>query len=254
MPHLVLLSTFSTGMWCFVLLSEFAAFARLLTLRLWRLFPFFCTYLITDIFRFLLLWSLGRSPNTKMYRTVWISTEPWAILIDLFVILELYKALYHAYPGIHRFARIIISLGIVIAITITFGTLSIDLHHITWRVPDVQRIFLLKRIVSSVIAVLLAVTITTFPRAQCAATVIQHGWLLTGLFSARALGFFLANLGIDSDIISLPFLAAQCALYLLWAFWLREPTTPRPPRSPEDIARTEKWNRELLDATNWLVR
>lgn len=254
MPRTDLLSIFSTAMWCLVLFSELGALARLLMLRLWRFLPFFCTYLITDISRSLLLWSLGKSPNTKMYRTVWISTEPWAIAMDLLVTLELYNSLYRAYPGIHRFARIVIGLGIVVAVTVTFGTLSIDLNHITWRVPDLQRMFLIKRAVSSVIAIVLAITMTTFPRAECAATVIQHGWLLTGLFSARALGFFVVNLGINSDWITLPFLATQFGLYLLWSFWLSAPTTPLPPRSPADVARTEKWNRELLDAANWLVR
>jgi hypothetical protein len=237
------------------LVSETAVVFRLLTQRLWRLFPFFCSYLIADVFRSIFLWELGKSPNTRLYRTAWVATEPWAIALDVLVALELYQSLYRAYPGIHRFARIVVALGIFVAAATTFGTLSIDLRNITWSVPDVQRIFLLKRTVSSVIAVLLAVTMTVFPRAECAVTVIRHGWLLTALFTARALGFFLADLGIDSDAISLPFLAAQCVLYLLWLCWLSPSTThPRAPRSASDIARTEKWNRELLDATRWLVR
>jgi hypothetical protein len=236
-------------------MTEIAVVLRLLTQRLWRLFPFFCLYLVADASRSVFLWHLGNSPNTKMYRTAWIATEPWAICLDILVTLELYKSLYRAYPGIHRFARIVVAVGVLVAAAITFGTLSIDIKNITWTVPDLQRIFLLKRTVSSVIAVLLAVTMTVFPRAECAVTVIQHGWLLTALFTARALGFFLADIGINSDAISLPFLAVQCILYLLWLVWLSAPAIRRrAPRSASEIARTEKWNRDLLDATRWLIR
>jgi hypothetical protein len=253
-PQTGLLSTLSSGAWVLVLVTESALAVRLLFQRLWRLFPFFCIYLVADVSRSVVLWKLGNSPNTKMYRAVWIATEPWAIFLDLLVALELYKSLYRAYPGIHRFARIVVAVGILVAAAIAFGTLSIDIRNITWSVPDVQRIFLLKRIVSSVIAVLLAVTMTVFPRAECAVTVIQHGWLLTALFTARALGFFLADIGINSDLISLPFLAIQCILYLLWLVWLSPPAVRRAPRSVSEIERTEKWNRELLDATRWLIR
>ena len=250
----LLFAQLSNAVWLSVLVAEFAAIIRLLAIRVWILLPFFCSYLVFDIARSLLLWSLGTSPNTKMYRTVWIWTEPWAIALDVLVTFELYKALYRAYPGINRFARIVIAFGIVIAIAATFFTLTLDFNYITWRVPDVQRLFLMKRIISSVIAIFLAITMIIFPRAECATTIIQHGWLLTGLFVARALGFFLANLGINSDWISIPFLAAQCGLYLLWAIWLTPRTALSPPRSAEDIERTERWNRELLEATHWLVR
>ncbi len=240
-------------MWVLVLVSEIAAVSRLLTQRLWRLFPFFCTYLVTDICRSLILWELGKSPDTTIYRAVWLSTEPWAIVLDLLVTLELYQSLYRAYPGIHRFARVVIGLGLIVSIIVAFGTLSLDLKRITWRIPDLQRMFLVKRIVSSVIAVLLAVTIAIFPRAECAASVIQHGWLLTFLFSIRAFELFLFDIGFHSDVITFPFLVTQCCLYLFWAL-LKSPTIPQAPRSASEMARTEKWNRELLDATRWLVR
>ena len=77
---------------------------------------------------------------------------------------------------------------------------------------------------------------TVFPRAECTALITQHGWLLTALFMTRALGFFLANFGINSDWISLPFLLIQGGLYLLWAFRLTAPTVARPPRSAEEIS------------------
>ncbi len=240
--------------WLATTISEAALLWRLANLRLVGSFRIFSAYLIADILRSIVLLLIGHSPEQHAYWLVWSFSEPVFLVFQVLVALELFRLLYSAYPGIHAFARILIGVAIVVGIMFTFGTIQVDVGRIHWRVPSLQRLFVAKRVVSSLLGVIILITMACFPRAASARNVLLHGWLLGVLFISAAGGFFGINFGLAPERMGLAFMSVQLACFVVWAAALR-PGAARVPRpSPAQVARAVKWNDDLLHVTRWLAR
>lgn len=101
--------------------------------------------------------------------------------------------------------------------------MQLDLHQIVWRFPDVQRLFLVKRVVSSLLGVLMFTTMAFFPKAPSARNILLHGWLLTVLFIAETGGVFGINLGVATVWMGALFMTVQLGCFVVWAAALRAP-------------------------------
>ncbi len=240
--------------WLLISMSEVILFVRLASLRLLSVFKLFAIYLAADVLRSSLLHWLGSNPYSEVYRNVWVTSEPILLLSQCLVVFELYRALYRAYPGIHTFARVLIAAAVGMALLITFGTVHFDIGHITWQIPDLQRLFAAKRLVSSLLGILVLITMIFFPRTASARNILLHGWLLAALFIVAAGGLFVANSGATTEWPSLVFLTLQFVCFLAWIFCLQRNPPPPSPMAPEEVERIIKWNDELLEVARWLTR
>ena len=248
-----LIETLEGVVWLLTPVAELVVVASIKRCKLTGSFPVFIGFLLFDVLRSAVLWWLGQSPFSNAYRDIWIATEPVFLALEFLVVLELYRLLYRAYPGIHSFARGLIAIGIMIAFAVTFGTVKVDLGRIVWTVPDLQRLFLVKRVVCSILALLVLTTMALFPRAPSAKNVLLHGWLLAALLSTAALGFFAINVGSSTEWIGTLFLIFQLMCFVGWAFGFQKSQPPPPAPSPEETRKIEELNAELLAVARWLA-
>ena len=239
--------------WAITRIAQVAVLATIALRGIVRDFSVFVIYLLADMLVGAILWWLGRSPSTDAYREVWITTEPLLLIIQTLVVLDFYRLLYRAYPGIQAFARVLILVAIGVALAVTFGTVQLDVHRIVWRIPDLQRLFVVKRVVSSLLGFLMFTTMAFFPKAPSARNILLHGWLLALLFIAAAGGFFGINVGLGTAGMGALFMTVQVCCFVTWAVALRSPYVKAKP-SAEAVARTERWNKDLMVFARWLIR
>jgi len=219
--------------------------------------PFFVVYLLTDAARSTSLWVLGGSTFTDIYRAAWIYSEPLMLAFNVLLVLEVIRVLYKAYPGIHSFAKIAISLAIIVAILVTVFSAPLDIRRPTMTASDrtLLHFFQAERVLDLGLCLITAVIVGLFPSAPYGKRVRQHGILLSALFAFASAGFFAINYGFDSEITGFLTLMAQLVLYLLWIriFLAPEPLTPAIP-PPEEIARVKELNDDLLFLARWLSK
>ncbi len=240
-------------MWAITPIAQAAVLATIVLRGIVRDFRAFVIYLLADMLVAATLWWLGSSPYTATYREVWVTTEPLLLIFQILVVLDFYRLLYRAYPGIQAFARVLILVAIGVALAVTFGTVQLDVYRIVWRVPDLQRLFVVKRLVSSLLGFLMFTTMAFFPKAPSARNLLLHGWLLALLFIAAAGGFFGINVGLATPWMGALFMTVQVCCFAIWAVALRSPYVKAKP-SAEAMARTERWNKDLMVFASWLIR
>lgn len=217
-------------------------------------FKAFCLYLAASVLQTVALRSLGGEIQTLGYRILWMDTEPAFLVLQLLVVVEFFRLLYRAYPGIQAFARALLLGAATVAVIVTFGTVQLDVHRILWTMPNVQRLFVVKRVVSALLGFLLLTTMSFFPAASSASDVRLHGWLLSTFFTAIALSYFCINFGLAIPCMGTALLGVELSCFVVWLIYLR-PVAVRASRpSTESLARTERWNKDLILLAKWLVR
>jgi hypothetical protein len=247
--------TFEQGVWYVTPIAQLAVISTLVVREVIWEFKIFALYLTVDILRSIVVWWwLGNSTSSPAYRAVWVATEPVYLGLQVLVVLEFYWLLYHAYPGIQAFGRALLAFAVAVALAVTFGTWQFDIHRIVWKVPDVQRLLIAKRLVCSLMGFLMFTTMVFFPRAPSARNILWHGWLLTVLFVAAAGAAFGVNYGVARPFASALFMMVQLGCFVLWSLEFRSRYEKAPAPSPEETARVERWNKDFMFFAKWLVR
>ncbi len=239
--------------WALNELVEVGAIAKLLLARQFNCFRIFLIYIIADVIRsFLLWWFSNASVSSDLYASLWLRSEPLLLAFQGLAVFELYARLYGTYPGIGRFARILILAAAGTALSICLITVSIDLSE-QWKHPDLQRMMFAKRLLSSVGATLLALTLLFFPKARSARPIFEIGWLLSGLLGAAAVGYFVIDIAAprhnNSVEIGTITLAVQSA-FLIW--WIVK-SLPDHIETSARATTDAEWAR-LLQFTRWLKK
>lgn len=239
--------------WALNELTEIAALSRLLFARQFRGFKAFAVYLIADVVRsFALWWFSAASVSSSFYAYLWLRSEPVLLALQGIAVIELYIRLYQAYPGIGRFARLLILGAAAAAISLCLLTVSMDLRE-QWKHPDLQMMMFAKRLFSSAAAALLALTLLFFPKARSTGPTFHTGWLLAGLLGAAGVGYFVIDVTAptrnNSVEIGTIVLAVQSLLLIWWT--LKSP--PNPAQSTSRPTADYEWA-ELLRLARWLKR
>ena len=234
-------------------IAQASVIVTLVVRKVIREFKIFALYLTVDILRSIIVgWWLGSSTPTLACRVAWMATEPVYLALQVLVVVEFYRLLYRAYPGIQAFARALLPVAVAVALGGTFGTLQLDIGGVESNVQDV-RLFVAKRLVSSLLGFLMFTTMAFFPRAPSARHILWHGWLLTVLFLAAAGGFFGITYAVASQWAGAVFQMVQLGCFVLWPLRFRSPYTKAPLPSPQAKARTERWNQDFMILARWLV-
>ena len=227
---------------------------------LWRrrslkLFALFVLYLIADAIRSTSLWVLGGSTYADIYKMAWIYSEPVMLILHITLVLEVIRLLYQAYPGIHSFGKIAISIAVLVAILLTLFSSPLDIRRSTMTASDraLLQLFQIERVLDLGLCLIVTVIVALFPPSPYARTIRHHGFLLGALFASASAAFFAINYGFDSEATGLVALVVQLALYGLW---IRVFLAPIPERAPipsfEEIARVKQLDEDLLFLARWL--
>ena len=221
---------------------------------LWRrrslkLFPFFISYLVADALRSTSLWILGGSTFAETYRTAWIYSEPVMLVLHVTLVLEVIRLLYQAYPGIDSFAKVAISIAVLVAILFTVFSSPLNIRRSTMTASErlLLQLFQVERVLDLGLCLIVIVIVGLFPSSPYSRTVRQHGFLLSALFASASAAYFFINHGFDSEATGLVALAVQLALYGLWirVFLIRQPERVPIP-SAEEITRVKQLDEDLL--------
>ncbi len=222
-PKLPSLAAINLYVWLLGAAAELLIPVKLARVGLLRRFKVFTTFILADSFGTFLLWRVGEV-TTATYRITWEATETTLLLLKLGCVLELYRLLYEEYPGIEKLARLLIVVGTVVALAATLGTISLDIGHLRFQRLSVRQLYLLERVVSTVVGVIVVVSMAYFPRMTSTRNFLLHGWLLSALFLSSALTFLTFNALTSlatADAVALAQAALQFACYLGWIVGLK---------------------------------
>lgn len=175
--------------------SQVVLVIRLLTLALHRAIPLLTGYLVFDTIYTTIVWILGKNPATPTYRLLWITGSFFIVIFQAALIAELYNLFHKTYPGIRPFTRLTLLIGLGVALLISGGAIAFDLPRLARISPYYQavaRMIFVRRLASSIFAVVAAITTCMIPRTRARKLVALYGSVLSLLFFTYAAEFFIA--------------------------------------------------------------
>ena len=202
----------------------------------------------------------GDPAHSRSYLIAWIVTSVVTVLLQIAVVLELFRRICDHYAGIGRFGRTLVLVLVAAAAVGTLATVFPELRAIEWRRSLLQIVVLFRRWTSTTFAFFLVATAAFFVRfpTPLGRNVVTHGRLLAVYFVVNAcsdMTFILKGIG-SAKVLSEVLLSAVALCFLAWTFLLTKSgeIVPELPRvSDQDVQRVERWNKELLQAGRWLV-
>jgi hypothetical protein len=198
----------------------------------------------------LLILSMTNSRSTMS--NAWKVTEPLVWLLWSWIVLELFSKWTSSYPGIGRFGRYLFGALITVALLVSLICWPFEWKALVFA-HDVRIYFILNRVLMATLA-LFIVSIWLFFRgypAAVAPNVVRHTCITAAFFVANALSWLALTLsGLKMGApLNLLIVGAAFASFSAWAVMLTRKGEERvsiPVMAPEEIARIEHVNRELL--------
>jgi hypothetical protein len=203
---------------------------------------------------------LSVSHSRSMMRESWKMTEPLGWLLSAWIVLELFSKWTGSYRGIGRFGRFLFGALISIALLV-----SLILFPFEWKAlffaHDFRIYYILTRVLMTTLA-LFTLLVWLFFRnypAAVAPNVVRHTRITATFFAVNALSYLaltlngsrivaLVNLSTVA-LVNLAMVVVSAGCFSAWAILLTRKGEEReliPAMPPEDIARIERVNQELL--------
>jgi hypothetical protein len=192
-------------------------------------------------------------PNTNRYAIVWMVSEPINLLLEVAVVLELFKLICEHHPGIGAFARYFLLGATIVSAGLAAAPLAMDLKGINWAAPELALILVIKRVVSTTLLafVLSAAMLVRYTGVFLRPNAVLHARLLATFFAISSLSYWLANLMPESRVgVNIGMLAASSTCLAVWAVRMTaagEVQPQLPSITSEQVAMVERWNAELLE-------
>ena len=134
----------------------------LLAARLWRtglfhVYHFFSVYILVEFTRTATLSLIP--PRTNLYGYVWVAAEPFAWILYILVVLELYGLVLKSFVGIATLGRRVLGVAVAVALGVSVLTLLPGLGDSPQPYPVLHYVYILERgVVSSLVILLLLIT------------------------------------------------------------------------------------------------
>ena len=202
------------------LLMEGGVVYRLST-GLWRRYPLF-----TLMFSAGLVQHVAIRVLPSLYRSLWITTTPLLILLQIAAAYEVYRLWCACWPGRSGY-------GSVLAAGTAVGVAALAGFSLAPAPKPVLWIVEIQRDVAFVLALALIVTIRVFwIRSRWPRSLLVHTGVMIGWYAFVALTWVVISVGHDQWRITVNDTTnwGRIALLAIWAIWMRADTyTPAPP-------------------------
>lgn len=240
-----------TIIWRLAAVTELILVARLLLQGLAGVYPALVTCSCVFAFQALLL-HVSLSQRHSMIQQVWKVTEPLSWVLCSWMVLELFSKWTRSYPGIGRFGRLLF--GALISIALVF---SLIWWPFEWKAlvfdHDFRIYYILNRVFLATQA-LFVLSVWLFFRnypAPVAPNVFRHTHITMTYFAMNALSWLVFTLnGLKvATLMNFSIVVVTIGCFSAWAILLTRKGEERetmPLVSPEDAARIERVNQELL--------
>jgi hypothetical protein len=250
-------STLELLLYYAVIGSQAILLLKLLGTRLFRRYRWLTTYLALEVMQFLLLlpfpanrhsyhWVkqllllLPYPLNRASYGWIWVSTEPLLALVQVFIILELYRLVLGGYPGIASLARWAFYAAFSVALAVTILTLWPDLSNASERFRTILYVNVLGRAVysSAAIFLLLITAFLAWYPVPLNRNIVLFAMAYAPFFLGKAAALFVRNTAGNAveRIVSTIMLMIDVGCLLTWLAFLN-------PRGEErKVVAGHRWN------------
>jgi hypothetical protein len=194
-----------------------ALILRIWTAGLYRLYPYFFSYLLAELARQAIMTSVPYRSNSFKY--FWVSTEGVVACFYVLIVVELYRVILRDLPGIASISRRYITATLGIAILLSLLLLRVEEAPANW----VSAFLVIERAVtfSLVFFILLVSAFLVYYPVPLNRNVIVYSVGYAVYFLTKATGLFVRTLGhyIARELSTvLLVISSLCLLY--WAFAL----------------------------------
>jgi len=240
MPGVALISIFK-----FLSLAGSGATALRLSINgLYRQYRIFFTYIVFRLANG--IWPIFLDTQSRLYMRFWVVTEPIVLILNVLMVLELYRLILNRYPGIYSLSRTFLYVGVPLSVTVSAITL---LPKITPQSSQHSRIlpyyFAAERGIdlSLAIFILLILVFMAVFRVPLSRNVRIHAGVFSVYFLAGSMALLTRTLfGLRvGDLVNLLLTGTSCGCILAWFFLLdpRGESLPAP-ASPAEPAKEER--------------
>ncbi len=199
--------------------GEVLVFWRLAELRLLRRYKWFAGWMAFSAVRdFSILLATDAHFTSAAFWTLWKFTEPIALGLVVLVSFEVYDLITSTYKTLGSVGVTVLKVAIMLGIAVSFVLILVDWRDVTpW-------IFLVKRIVTGVLAVALMCVSWVFLwiTDPIRSNVVRHCRILTVYLSAIAGGYFLINFGADRLLANLFLCSILLCCLVAWMVLIRK--------------------------------
>jgi hypothetical protein len=226
-------------LWYLSLIGTAALIGRLFTTRLFRRFPAFVSYLIFTVARTIILTAFFHDPQSSNYVLTWMYSEPLAIVLQLAMVLEIYRRIGESYRNLGSFGRRILVWLSAASAVICILTLWPDLKAADWTSPLFQFLMILKRAQVTILAGVLLLTLVFYKYMDAAKSpnVKRHALIACIYFSELACYSFAVDVFKvaywPGTLTHLGFMFSCSVAWMLSLSRRGEIVTPHPKMSPE---------------------
>lgn len=198
--------------------GELFVFGRLAQLRLIRRYKWFAAWMAFSAVRDLsILIATDSHLKTTAFWSLWEITEPVMMGLVVLVAFEVYDLITSHFRTLGNVGEMILVAAVSIGAVVSVVLILIDSRGaFPW-------IFLVKRIVTSVLAVaLMCVSWVFFWVADpIRPNVVRHCRILTVYLTAIALGYFFINFGVERVLANLLFFSVLLGCLVAWIVLIR---------------------------------
>jgi hypothetical protein len=196
---------------------------KMLGTRLYRTYGWFSVYLAVDTLQFVLMMLVLR-PNTNAYARVWFVSEPLLWILQILIVLEVYRLVLSGFAGISSLGRWTFIAAVVVAVVVAALTLSPDLSNPSEKFKMLLYIDVVERAILSSVAIflLLMTAFLVWYPIPLSRNIVVFAMVYAPFFLGKAAALFVRNVA-GSDLIrtaSTIILAIQCACLLVWLLYL----------------------------------
>lgn len=182
---------------------------RLFSTKLNSVYRWFSAYILYELARVILFGFMN--PRTNLYTAIYFVTQPITWCLYLLVILELYQLVLRNHPGIAKFGRRAVLIGLSVSTAISLATLFLDLQHPSPMYVRIATYVLIERlIVSSLLLFLLLLTafLTYFPVPVNRNTVV-HTRIFACYLTVKAALLIFRNMIVRDELAAMINLVVQ---------------------------------------------
>jgi hypothetical protein len=212
-------------LWYAAIVAEPLLLIRLAMLGLVRRYPFFSGYLAIVSAKSAMLTLGNPNPQSLVYRTIWLISEPALIAFQVLFVFEIYKRIEEHYPNIGVIGRRVLILVVTISAFVCALTLAPDLRALATQSTSVpfsvlvRVTFIVKRCESFVFCGLLTLTLVfySFWYTPKKSNATVHASVAAVYFAVISAYYIALNLHWPYWQASVVNLVGTTLCYLAWA-------------------------------------